>query len=147
MGSEKVWNVIEEINRSKIDFFNHSDFVKYEEFTFNYENNTVTFKNNTGKKLVPCGELISVEVKPAKSFKFTDLYNISSIKIHYEDCSSTEVKLKLKEEQAIDMDKYSELLDYVNANRPNPLGNIKQPQVAFIPAIAGNKPIFDGQVL
>ncbi|GHM58274.1 MAG: hypothetical protein sL5_08900 [Candidatus Mesenet longicola] len=131
IGSQKAYDAINKIKGSKIFFFKKTDHDKYH----NSGSSNVRYQYDTAylsdKKTQ----------KPAdKIFNFTDLYNISSIKLHYADCSSTEVKLKLKEEPAADM----ELCEYVNANRPHPLGNIKEPQVAFIPAIAGNRPIFSG---
>ncbi|WP_339046283.1 hypothetical protein [Candidatus Mesenet endosymbiont of Agriotes lineatus] len=139
IGSEEVWNTIEGIKRSKVFFFKKTDFEKY----YNKSNpDNVRYQHDT--MYLSNGE---IQKSADKNFEFTDLYNINSIKFHYADCSSTEVKLKLKGEQSVDMNKYSELLDYVNANRSHPLSSIKEPQIAFIPAIAGKKPIFSGEVL
>ncbi|XGA08642.1 MAG: hypothetical protein U0X86_000910 [Wolbachia endosymbiont of Xenopsylla cheopis] len=130
--SKRVEKIMKKIEKSRISFFKHNELRHHESLTLRqYKDSSVTLLAQNS------------EIPANKFFQFTDLYNINSIKIHYTDCSSTEVKLKLKEELAVNM----ELYEYINANRPHPLSNIKEPQIAFIPAIAGNRPIFSGEVL
>lgn len=130
--SKRVEKIIKKIEKSKISFFKYNELRHHKSLTLRqYKDGKVTLLAQNS------------EIPANKFFQFTDLYNISSIKLHYTDCSSTEVKLKLKEEPAADM----ELCEYISANRQHPLGNIKEPQIAFIPAIAGDRRIFDGRVL
>ncbi|WP_339047680.1 hypothetical protein [Candidatus Mesenet endosymbiont of Phosphuga atrata] len=135
IGSQRAYNIINEINGSKIFFFKKTDHDKYhnsDSYNVRYQYDTAYLSDEKTQKSAD------------KIFKFTKLYNINSIKFHYADCSSTEVKLKLKEEPAADM----ELCEYINASISTmPAPALEKSKIAFIPAIAGNKPIFIGEVL
>ncbi len=134
---------VKKIVESKIYFFKYSDFKRYCKYPV-IVNGSVMLEHNIMTEITKDKTISPMMIHPTESFKFTDLYNINSIKFHYADCLPTKVKLDLKEERSANID----LCKYVMANRHNMQNTIlEEPYVAFIPAIAGNRPIFDGKVL